>query len=407
MQVLLTANLKNVIISHVNSQTKDERKQRMFVLEEYLADLEELVNTDSNSHDPEGLSKVTDVAEKIAHRFGFFVKRHKTSPESGDVLEISNVEDSDFYDLMIMGHLDTVLPPGFSKERPFACDGEYIYGPGTFDMKAGCLCGLYAAKEICDELKDKLSFVIVFNCDEEITSIYSKNITYAIAKKSSAALVLESTGNRGVYTNRRKGQANYKIKFHGVPGHAGYIFNDRVANAVVEMGRWATELHKLNDPVSLLSVNVAIANGGSVINVVPDYAELSVNIRMVNQEQFDFFESAMQKLAETPMIKKVTVEIETLSKTPPMNPAKGMDEYLERVRKAFASIGQPFDLYPLRGGCSDGNLIADAGTVCIDSLGPLGADDHTPHEKVWLDDVLPCIMRIKALLEDAALHKSI
>ena len=77
MQVLLTANLKNVIISHVNSQTTDERKQRMFVLEEYLADLEELVNTDSNSHDPEGLSKVTDVAEKIAHRFGFFVKRHK------------------------------------------------------------------------------------------------------------------------------------------------------------------------------------------------------------------------------------------------------------------------------------------------------------------------------------------
>lgn len=377
----------------------------MFDLKEYLKDLETLVNIDSNSYDPKGLSEIVCAIEKIALDMGLYVKRHHTSDLSADYLEISNVKDAEHYDVMFMSHLDTVQPVGFAKECPFSYDEQYAYGPGTCDMKAGGLCSLYTLKELDEETKNKLSIGLIFNCDEEITSRYSRPLTKQMAKKSDYAFVMESTGNEGTYTNKRKGSGTYKIKFKGVPGHSGYIFDYFTANAVVEMCRWATELHALNDREKLFSVNIAIANGGKVTNVVPDYAELSVNIRVVEKSQYDLFENKMKELGENPMIEGVTSEVEIISKNYPMLPAPGMDEYIERVKKVFASIGQKFELYPIRGGCSDGNIIADMGTRCIDSLGPLALGGHTPNEKVWLSDVEPCIMRMKALVEEIASRK--
>lgn len=377
----------------------------MFNLDEYLADLEEMVNTDSNSFDPEGLKNIVNVVEKIALRMGLYVKRHKTSELSADYLEVSNVENADHYDVMLMGHLDTVLPIGFAKEHPFSKDSIYAYGPGTCDMKSGALCGLYSVKELSEETKNKLNIALVFNCDEEITSRYSKPLTQQMAKKSDYAFVMESTSDRGTYTTARKGSGTYKIKFHGTPGHSGYIFDYFTANAVVEMSRWAVELHKLNDREKLFSVNIAIANGGKVTNVVPDYAELSVNIRVAEKAQYEIFENKVKELASAPMIEGVTTEIEVISKNYPMIPVPSMESYLERVRKVFDSIGQPFGLYSIRGGCSDGNVIADAGTRCIDSLGPLAKGGHTPDEFVYLDDIEPCVMRMKALIEEIASQK--
>lgn len=377
----------------------------MFVLDEYLADLETLVNIDSNSYYPQGLSEIVNAIEDIAKRIGLYVKRHKTSELSGDYLEISNKENAEHYDVMLMSHLDTVQPVGFAKEHPFSKDDEFVYGPGTCDMKAGGLCGLYSVKELDDETKNKLSIGLVFNCDEEILSRYSAPHTVKMAKKSDYAFVMESTNDAGTHTTKRKGSGTYKIKFHGIPGHSGYIFDVRTANAVVEMAHWATELHKLNNRDTLFSVNIAIANGGKVTNVVPDYAELSINVRVAEKTQYELFENKLKELAENPIIDGVTTETEIISKNYPMLPAHGMDEYLERVKKVFSSIGQKFELYPIRGGSSDGNIIADAGTRCIDSLGPLAAGGHTPNEKVWINDIEPCVMRMKALIEEIASHK--
>lgn len=377
----------------------------MFNMEEYLKDLEALVNIDSNSYDPKGLAEMVSAVEKIALRMGFFVKRHKTSELSADYLEVSNRENADRYDVMLMGHIDTVQPAGFAKTHPFSKDDEYAYGPGTCDMKAGALCALYAVKELSEEAKNKLSIALIFNCDEEITSRYTRPLTQQMAKKTDYAFVMESTSDKGTYTTARKGSGTYKIKFKGTPGHSGYIFDYFTANAVVEMSRWAVELHKLNDREKLFSVNVAIANGGKVTNVVPDYAELSINIRVAEKAQYEIFNNKVKELAENPMIEGVTTEIETISKNYPMIPVPEMEDYLERVRRVFESIGQEFKLYPIRGGCSDGNIIADAGTRCIDSLGPWANGGHTPNEQVHLSDIEPCIVRMKALMEEIASHK--
>jgi RHS repeat-associated protein len=119
-------------------------------LKEYLHELEYLVNTDSGSDNPEGLNKMADYFAERFDALGWRVDRHDLAPESGSCLIITNRE-AEHYDLMLMGHLDTVQPVGFAKEHPFTVEEDLIHGPGTCDMKAGCLCGLYAVKELDEE----------------------------------------------------------------------------------------------------------------------------------------------------------------------------------------------------------------------------------------------------------------
>ena len=97
----------------------------MFDLEEYLKQMETLVNIDCGSHDPEGINKVADYLEQWYREIGWTVKRHDLGPETGNLLEISN-RPADHYDAMFVGHMDTVFPAGTCAERPFRTDLKFV-----------------------------------------------------------------------------------------------------------------------------------------------------------------------------------------------------------------------------------------------------------------------------------------
>lgn len=378
----------------------------MFNLNEYLEDLKSVVNIDSNSYDPVGLNKCVDRFEELAKKQGLYVKRHHIGDHTGDYLEISNKETPDRYDVIMIGHIDTVQPVDYTKEYPFHIEGNLAHGPGISDMKCGTLAMLYIMKELSEETKNKLSIGLLMNCDEEISSRYSEPITRSIAKKTDYAFVMEGGTNDGAHTTMRKGTSTYKIKFHGLACHAGHILNQPSANAMVEMGRWLVELHKMINRESGFTVNPGICSSGRAGNVVPDYAELTINTRVVNSKQFDEFEAAMEKLKETPFVEGVTVEIERVAKKAPMLPAPGMNEYLERVKKVFKEkLGLNFKENPMKSGCSDGNIIADEGVITLDHLGPRGSGGHKRVEYIYTDEVHFCIERMTALIEEIASHK--
>ena len=50
--------------------------------------------------------------------------------------------------VMLLGHADTVFPVGTAAARPLTIQGNKIMGPGTCDMKAGLLTGIYAIEAL-------------------------------------------------------------------------------------------------------------------------------------------------------------------------------------------------------------------------------------------------------------------
>lgn len=378
----------------------------MFSLVEYNTYLEKLVNIDSGSDNPRGVNLVADFFDTLFRGIGWHVERKHISKSVGDYLKISN-RVSDRFDVMMIGHMDTVFPAGTAAKRPFRIEGNTAYGPGVSDMKSGILAMYYIARDLNPCVLDKLSICIVMNPDEEIGSIHSRPLTENIARHSDYAFVLEGTALEGMYTTARKGSARYEILFSGIAEHAGYILERTSASAVREMANWILELSDLTDPVSKTTVNIGVAAGGIAANSVPDSARILVDCRVRDESELRRIEQAMERLRAAPFVQGTKAECRRISSTPPMVPTEATNQYMERVRGVFREIGMPFDLIDLRGGGSDGNFIASIGTICLDSLGPRGGGGHSDKEYLLLDQVEECLTRMTALIEEIASHKSI
>ena len=106
-------------------------------LELYLKQLEELVNIDSGSHNAAGINLVADKLEEWYRELGWHVKTMDLGEKTGRMLLITNRPEATHYDVMFVGHMDTVFPDGTAAARPFRIEGDNYYGPGVGDMKNG------------------------------------------------------------------------------------------------------------------------------------------------------------------------------------------------------------------------------------------------------------------------------
>ncbi|HKL13657.1 MAG TPA: M20/M25/M40 family metallo-hydrolase, partial [Halanaerobiales bacterium] len=216
-----------------------------FNLENYLLDLEKIVNIDSGSEYIQGVNQVAQFFKPKLEKLNYQVKTHYTNSDTGVSLEVTNKKAP--YDIMLIGHMDTVFPEETTDKRPFKIENGCAYGPGVIDMKSGLLLIYYLLKEL-KEAQDiqEPSLCAIFNGDEEIGSKNSRALIKEKAKDAKIALVLEPARKNGECVLARKGISGYNLKFKGRAAHAG-VEPQKGASTVVELANWILELDKLND----------------------------------------------------------------------------------------------------------------------------------------------------------------
>src|SRR5713101_7629015 len=102
-----------------------------------------LVETESPSGDKDGSNAVVSLLANAAGSISAVSSVERiTSEEFGEHLRIKAFTDNNSPPIVILGHTDTVHPRGAIKERPWRAEGNRIYGPGIFDMKANCALAL-------------------------------------------------------------------------------------------------------------------------------------------------------------------------------------------------------------------------------------------------------------------------
>ncbi len=186
-----------------------------FSLDAYLADLAPLINLDCGTRTPAGVARVADIMTAKYEAIGWQVTRHQFAAECGPCLEATNAPGAAHYDVMLVGHMDTVFPEGTAAKRPLKIEGNQAFGPGVSDMKSGLLSTWYALKEMDPAVLAKLKVLVCCNCDEEIGSPWSKEWLVEKAKQSGCVLVAEAARPNGDLISARKGNAKYRITFHG------------------------------------------------------------------------------------------------------------------------------------------------------------------------------------------------
>ena len=141
----------------------------LICVEEYIERLNTLVNIDSWSHDPAGLNRMADELEAWYRELGWHIDRRHLDDKTGDLLICSN-RPAEHYDVMFIGHTDTVFPTGTVEKRPFRAEGDMCYGPGVADMKNGDVAMYLIAKHLDPRALEKLNICMIYNPDEEIGS---------------------------------------------------------------------------------------------------------------------------------------------------------------------------------------------------------------------------------------------
>ena len=300
--------------------------------------------------------------------------------------------------LLVLGHYDTVYATGALAKMSFRIAAGKVYGPGTFDMKAGIVQALFALDAL-QQSKTPLRKRIVFlwTSDEEIGSDSSRKLIEAEARRSDAVFVLEpSLGPLGLLKTARKGVGEAEIVVHGRASHAGLAPQEGV-NAIHELAQQIARLQKWNDLRRGISVNADIVEGGTRVNVIAERARAVIDLRALRLADMRQLEKRLRALR--PMARGARLEIRGGFTRPPLE-RKVSAALFSHAKSLAAQMGLSIGEC-MAGGGSDGNLTAALGVPTLDGLGAVGDGAHSAHEHVIAKTMPPRAALLAALLAES------
>lgn len=367
-----------------------------FNLENFLKDLESLVNIESGSRNIEGLERIADFFDPKFKELGFDVKRIPL--ETGPCLRMKS-NTSEINNILMVGHMDTVFKKGIIKEWPFSIDREEkkIYGPGVLDMKSGLLLIYEVVKNLGREFLDKYQICIIMNPDEEISSIKSKKYIIQEAERSNNAFIFEPSRVDGSMVKERKGIGKYLLEFKGKAAHSG-VDPENGRSAINALARTICEIEKLVDYDKGRSINFGLISGGTAANVVAEYAKTELDLRYISDEQMNELEAALENEVRKHSEAGVKMIYTKIGERPPMNPTEKSLKLIELFNGVAESENTKLN-WVKTGGCSDGNLTAFYGATTIDAIGPIGGGAHSRGEYLEYDTVENRLIIITKLIK--------
>jgi len=345
-----------------------------------------LVETESPSGDKDGSSDVVSLIASAAGSISAVSSVERvTSEDFGEHVRIrAFAGESEAAPIVILGHTDTVHPRGAIKEHPWRGDGNRIYGPGIFDMKANVALALEAlraceATAVCPQSP----VTILLTCDEESGSPSGRSMVEEEAKNARAVLVLEPPASAGRVKTGRKGTGMFLVEVHGRAAHAG-LEPEKGVSAVLELARQTIRLTNLNNPAAGTTVTVTVVSGGTHSNVVPAEARGEIDVRFSSVAEGRRIEDAILNLK--PFDEKARVVFSGGINRPPLERTEKVLALYERARKIAGLLD--FELGEASvGGASDGNFVGALGVAVLDGLGVEGDGAHASHEHILIDSI--------------------
>ncbi len=286
--------------------------------------------------------------------------------------------------MLLLGHFDTVWPLGHLARMPLREENGRLYGPGTFDMKAGIAVALLAVRAFHEHRSlTRPHITMLWTTDEEIGSGTSRDTIEQVAKECEAVLVLEPSLPGGGVKTSRKGVGEFELIVHGVSAHAG-LDPEKGASAIHELAHQIVALESLQDLARGVTLNAGQISGGTRTNVIADTARAMIDVRVPTMADAATVGHSLQSLRATRS--GTRLEIKGGIDRPPLERTAAVVRLYEYARQVASDLGQDLQEGPAGGG-SDGNFTAALGVPTLDGLGPRGSGAHAVHEHVELEDL--------------------
>lgn len=363
---------------------------------EMLALLRSFVETESPSHDKAAVDVLVQTVAGEWKKRGANIEIVRQRQFGNQIIVKLPFRRKFGRQILVLGHMDTVYPAGTLAKTPFRIDRTRVWGPGTFDMKAGLVMALAATDALYAlELFPRRDITMLWTSDEEVGSGASRYIIEREARKSDAVLVLEpSFGPAGCLKTERKGVGEARIIVTGRSAHAG-IDPQNGVNAVHELALQITRLLKLNNPKRGTTVQANVIEGGTVTNVVAAQASASVDVRVAHSADGRGLNGKLHALR--PILPGAKLKILGGVNRPPMEKTARSRALFAHAQRLAAEMGVKLGEASTGGG-SDGNFTAAVGAPTLDGLGAVGDGAHSPREHVVISSLSERAALVAALL---------
>ncbi len=367
--------------------------------DEIVGSICRLVEIESPSGDLQGSRAAVALLENVARTIPSVSSIERIeSPDFGEHLRIRAFGDApgSAVATLILGHTDTVHPRGtLNAQHGLRLEGDRLYGPGIFDMKASCVIVLEAIRSLTSlGLTPQRPVTLLLTCDEEIGSATGRPLVEHEAQRAAQVLVLEPPAPGGCVKTARKGVGVWTVAAQGVASHAG-LNPEAGASAILELARQTQRLHSLNDPARGTSFNVGLVRGGTRGNVVAAQAEMEVDVRFGAMEEARRVQDLMSTLA--PFDERVRLAIRGGINRAPLERTAGVVKLFHHAREIAARLGFELEERAV-GGASDGNFAAALNVPVLDGLGVDGDGAHAAHEHIRVTDIAPRTALVAGLI---------
>ena len=334
-------------------------------------------------------------------------------------------------DVSFYGHMDVVPAPNDGEQKwrfpPFEATiikSGKIYGRGTSDMKGAMAC-LILALEIIEKLGITPKYNIsVLNCTDEEVGIWP-GVRYLAEKGyvKGTMFCMEGVINP-IIPIGTAGALNVKVRSIGKSCHSGMNFMG--INALEETIPILNELMELKRIVEAREskdipgfprfgtgekrnmtpmFNLDIIQSGTKTNIVPDLCELTINRRVIPDENIDDVIKEIADAIERGKAKSKLLDVQTkfIYDYPPMTADPNAPD-ISRMKKVMMEVQNvPEEKITIIGASGSTDMgyvseILDTDDIIFHGVGDAGSNDHGVNEYIKLKQVKTYIKELIVFL---------
>ncbi|MEO0191240.1 MAG: M20/M25/M40 family metallo-hydrolase [candidate division WOR-3 bacterium] len=350
-----------------------------------------LVEVPSVAQNPEALKKVIGIADDFLPQ-GLI--RHRYEREGRPSMVVSFVEGKR-PETLFLAHLDVVdaKPEQF---RP-RLEGDKLYARGALDMKGPSAAMLAVFRDLYREGKCP-SAALMLTTDEEIGS--ANGVAYLVRDEgwSGDFVVIPDGGPNFSLVTKGKGAFHIRVfakgkAVHGSAPWAGDNAIDRIIGFYEELKRvFATPEPCGDEGHWHQTLNIGLIKGGKKVNIVPDEAEASFDIRFTEAWSVARVDETVKDLAER---HGLSYEVESTGE--PFNTPLDEPHLVRFARCMEEVLGHP----PVPGhehGATDGRFFSEKGIPTVITY-PEGWGIHGDEEWVSVSSLAKLYRIIRKYLE--------
>ena len=325
---------------------------------EYLKTLCDLISIDTTVPPGRNYSKAVDFLEPLFKATGCFTEKVDIPLEyaegrEGRMALVCHRREPGKPRLIFYGHVDVVPAEGWDAFKPRVAEGR-LYGRGSADMK-GAIVSLLMALETLKNKRLKYDVSIAITTDEELSQPDQLRYLAKSLKPVKGARVFSIDSNFGFVSIAGLGALQMEIKIKGRSVHSGlsHLGVNAIEQAVPILSALLALKTQIQKRKSIVPVhpdtglkfmeprlNVNMIHGGLKVNIVPDECTISIDRRLIPEENLGDAEKEIMETLAT--VKGVDWNVDKVMSIPTIPPCHDpiVNELAAVIKKVTGSDGR-------------------------------------------------------------------